>query len=405
MRFLLCSLDSLGFLYPMMGIARALERRGHETAFVADETLDGLLAEHGLRRIPRGAKDGTSFRVREWVGSFPIAIQVKHVEHALASFPADALVGQSLTLGPLLAAERRRLPVAVMGFCTYLWPTGDPYPGGDREIEERLAWRHGETIRWWNKARDLFHLPHYKGTCEETPLLGDLFLVRSVPELEPRADSLPERAHLVGSCLWEPEEVEPELEGWLAETARSGLPLVYVQHGRTFHVPGFWAQLVEALGDKGCRVAASAERMDQEPGALPANFFVRPSVPQRRVLRQAAAVVASANTTAFLGALEAGAPSLLIPAGGEQPDVATLGRRLGCARVLKPEQVTPEVLRAELDRLLAGGCRDQARRCSAALTRVDSFERVADLLEALAERRQPILHPAAVARALSAVGV
>ena len=370
----------------MIGIAGELERLGHEVAFVTDEKLGGVLSDHGQRRFPRGLKDGKSFNVAEWVGSSQVAIQVKHIEYALECFPADALVGQSLTLGPLLVAERQSLPVAILGFCTYLWPTCNGDLGQDRAFDERLTWRYGETVRWWNEARALFRLPPFTGGYEDTPFLGDLFLLRNVPELEPRSEALPDRVQLVGSCLWEPEEISPELESWLAETDRSGLPLIYIQHGRFFHVPGFWAQLVEALAGRDYRVAASVSRMDQEIGDLPANFFVHPCVPQGRVLRQAAAVVASANTTVFLGALEAGVPSLLIPAGGEQPDVAELGRRLGVAEILSPQEVTVDRLCAEVHRLLEhGGYREAARHHSAALARMNSFERVGHLLETLAK--------------------
>jgi UDP:flavonoid glycosyltransferase YjiC (YdhE family) len=395
MRFLFCSLESPGFVYPAMGLASALRSRGHEVAFVADLETALLLARQGLRRLPRGSQDGRSFKVSKWFQPFAVAIQVKHIEYALAEFPADVLVGQCLTLGPFLVAERRGLPIAVQGLCTYLWPISDePTASQDSlELEKRRIWRHDDTLKCLAQARALFHLPPWQGrSCRESPLLGDLFMVRSVPELEVDFPSLPERAHLVGSCLWEPDDADPELDAWLEETERSGLPLVYVQHGRFFHVPSFWRQLVEVLGKMSCRVVASVGRLDSELGAVPESFFIRSHIPQGRILRSACAVIASANSTAVLGALSAGVPSLLIPAGGEQPDVAELCEKAGVARMLLPDDAVPERIGEALGHLLIDDrYRKRASFYRSTFARIDGFEVAVKLLETLAETRRPVL--------------
>ncbi|HWM94932.1 MAG TPA: nucleotide disphospho-sugar-binding domain-containing protein [Thermoanaerobaculia bacterium] len=399
MRFLFCSLDSPGFLFSAIGLASVLVRRGHEVAFVSDLETSSLLTRQGLRRLQRGAQDGHSFRVADWARPLAVAIQVKHIEHALTEFSADVMVGQCLTLGPLLVAERRQLPVAVQGLCTYLWPTTDePAPGREgSELESRRAWRHGDLLKWLNEARARFRLPPWQGSCRDSPFLGDLFLLRSVPELQTDCASLPERVHLVGDCLWEPDESDPELETWLKETESPASPLIYVQHGRFFHVPSFWGQLVETFRRMNCRVVASVGRLDGELGALPGSFFVRPHISQGRVLRSARAVVASANSTAVLGALSAGIPSLLIPAGGEQPDVAEFCEKAGVARTLAPEDTAPERIGEALDRLLTDD-RYRERACfyRSAFARVNGFEIAADLLETLAEARQPMVRAARV---------
>jgi UDP:flavonoid glycosyltransferase YjiC (YdhE family) len=400
MRFLFCSLDSPGFLYPSIGIARSLRSRGHEIAFATNLQHAGLLAGQGFERLPRGPVDGSSFQVAQWGLPVPIAIQVKHVEHALELFPADALFGQSLTLGPLIVAAQRGLPVGLLGFCTYLWPTteegaehwGEIETSLHSPVEEWRAWRYVGVVEALDKARALFRLPPLESRCRETPLLADLFLLRSVPDLEPAWENLPERVHLVGSCLWEPEDSDPDLETWLAESARAGSPLIYAQPGRSFHLPSFWRELIDGLGGGGYRVAASTGRLDGEIGAVPESFFVRPHIPQGRILRSARVAVASANSTAVLGALAAGVPSLLIPGGGEQPDVAALCESAGVARTLPPAEATPERIHAEIRILLADSSyRENARRYQAAFAALDGSERAADLLEILARTRRPVL--------------
>src|SRR5262245_4931034 len=146
MRYLFCSLASPGFVLPSAGIALELRARGHEIAFATSQSAGEMLAGAGFERIPRGAKDGDSFQTPQWAQPLSIAIQVKHVEHAIEQFSPDVLVGQMLTLGPLVAAARSRLPVVVVGHAVYLWPTWSGDPPQPSDSERRLAWRYREMM-------------------------------------------------------------------------------------------------------------------------------------------------------------------------------------------------------------------------------------------------------------------
>jgi hypothetical protein len=281
--------------------------------------------------------------------------------------------------------------VGLVGFCTYLWPFSDQASPGGTEPEKRLAWRHKDMLKWLNQAFRLFRLPEYAGGCRHSPLLGDLFLLRSVVALEPDFDLLPGQVHLAGSCLWEEEAADDELDGWLSRAVASGRPIVYVQHGRFFHLPGFWPALVEALGSD-CFVAASTLRMDTEAGAIPENFFVRPHVPQSKVLRWARVLVSAANTTAALGALTEGVPCLLVPGGGEQPEVASLLQRAGLARILSPEKATSDDIRESIETLLTDvRFRERASYYQSEFEKLKGFEQAANLLERLAATQSPVL--------------
>jgi MGT family glycosyltransferase len=392
MRFLFCSLASRGFLNPAIGMALSLEKRGHLVSFVTDQSLAGDLAENGLNRIPRGAVDGTSFQVANWPNPLSVAIQVKHIEYAVQSFRPDVLVGQPLELGSMLVRERQGIPLAEMGFVTYLWPSqaaaGTPVSS---ENAERKLWRRGDMLRIYSEVRKQLRMPPLENQQSEAPLLGDLFLLRSVPALEYDLEDLPRQVHLVGACLWEDEAYDAGLEDWLNREDQRHLPLIYVQQGRFFHTPHFWPALVEGLGAMPVRVAASSERTDCNLGALPSNFFVRPYVPQSMVLRRAATMVASANTTAVLGALTNGVSSLLIPGGGEQPDVAERCAELGVARNLPPAEVSVERLCSEVDLLLKNHrMKEGAVRMAAAFAELDGFELAADLLETLGSTRSSV---------------
>jgi UDP:flavonoid glycosyltransferase YjiC (YdhE family) len=408
MRFLFCSLDSLGTLFPSMGLALALEERGHEVAFVTSLAREEVLAACGLRRIEReAAADGPSFLVRRWAEPVEIALQVKHIEHALSVFSADVLVGQQLTFGPLIAAERRAIPLAMIGYASYLWPSGSENSaesgegegGADARAErrDRLEWRYRDMLGHLNRARALFRLPPLDLRWAASPMLGDLFLLRTIPSLEPDWLDLPARVHLAGDCLWEPEgPADAALESWLERAEQSGRPLVYLHHGQFFGDPIFLAALVEAARQLDLWVAASVGRMGEPFGVLPERFFVRDHVPQQAVLPRAAAVVASGHSTAALGALLAGLPSLLVCSGGEQPEIGFRWREAGVSRILRPEEATPATLCAGIEEVLSD--RQMRRRAQAEQRNLREWPRRAavDLLERLARERRPVLREGAM---------
>ncbi|HEX5727269.1 MAG TPA: hypothetical protein VFX98_17490, partial [Longimicrobiaceae bacterium] len=328
MRYLFCSFGSPGFLFPMVGLALALRERGHAVAFAASRSAQPFLDGAGLHRYPRGDRDGDSFDVKRWGQSLSAAIDVKHVEYAADRFHPDVLVSHQLSQSPLIVRERRGLPVAVLGLATYLWPA----PGGDSpadppHVQHRRRESFTDQVRLLNELRALFRLPRLEATPADFPMLGDLFMLRTVPALDPELPGLPAQVHPVGACLWEPPleraRAWDELRGHFAEPEA---PLVYVQQGRTFHGFGFWPQLVEALADRPLQVVASVGRMDDEVGALPRNVVARPHVSQALVLPRAAAAVSGGYTSVVLAALRHGVPHVLTPVSGEG---ATITHRVG----------------------------------------------------------------------------
>lgn len=388
MRFLFCSLESPGFLHPSVGMAQELVRRGHQAAFAADPETESLLRGAGLERLPRPGNDGPSFRTAHWAKPLAVIMQMRHVQEAIRRFTPDVLVAQALTFGPMLVSEMQQVPLAVIGLATYLWPRNSAeLRAADASIaQKRRAWRFRDALKYYNAVRREVRLQPLQEDLRSLPFLGDLFLVRSVPELEGPETDLPPRVRLVGPCLWAPDEPPPAgLRDWLAETAEKRFPLFYVQHGRAFLTRSWWADLVAALDGARVRVAASTGRLDRPAGVLPRNFLALPHVSQEWVLNAARGVISGANSTAVLGALHAGIPSLLIPAGGEQPDVADRCAAVGAGRIVRPDEVTPELLREEADILRADvELHRCARALSVAMRRADAFGLAADTLESWA---------------------
>lgn len=405
MRYLFASLSTYGFLLPAIALARELASRGHAVAFVSDPSMGHALRQAGIERIPRAPEDRPSFRIELAGHPLETVRQVKHLEHAVEAFAPDVLVGHELALGPLVAGERHRLPTAVLGLAAFIWPSDagalDPVPG----YYEWVVERHEGWMNSYRLTRETFHLPPraFEGS-HANPFLGDLFLLRSVAELEGTAEGLPSRVHLVGDVSSGSSAADPELQGWLDEAKAAGVPVLYAQPGRFFEKQGFWGELTGALGGMPVRVAASIGRMDRKAGSIPENFFVRDHVPQEVVLPHAAAVLCTSTTTAVLGALTHGLPLLLVPGGGggEQTDLAIRCQRAGVAYNMKPAEVTAETLGARIAELLAPDTRVRrnALRMRQAFAGAGGTAMAADLLERLGRERAPILRngsPPAVA--------
>lgn len=350
MRCLICSIASPGLVYPAIRVGMALRERGHEVAFVTDVVFADTLRSEGIARIPRGQSDGPSFQIAHWGKPLSVAMQVKHIDHAIVQFQPDVLVGQPLTLGAYIAHERHNVPLAVLGLSVYLWPPCQRAAQGSSNLDRRRAWRYNDVLNDYNQARQLFGLSPCDEPPEATSLLGDRFLLQSVPALT--VEPLPSKVQLVGSCLWEPSAPEPELEHWVADAECQGIPLIYVQHGRTFDAPRCWPNLLAALHDQPVRVVAAIGRLDDEVGELPPNVFARPHIPQAAVLPHCQGVICTGNTTAVLGALTHGLPLLLLPAGGEQIDVAERCTEAGCAHML-PASADAAMIRQALNAVLA----------------------------------------------------
>ncbi len=353
MRFLFCPLASNGFVYPAIGIAQVLQRQGHEVALVTGPAFRETIAQAGLERIPYGKQDDQSFQLPQWAHLISVAIQIKHIKYALDRFAPNVLVGHPLTLGTLIAGELFSLPVAIIGFAAYLWPFASDFTEAPRsESARRRIWRQQETMKHYNHLRQQLKLPTIDAPFAKTPWLGDLFLLQSVPELQNHVEELPDKVHLVGSCLWEPPQCDPELEAWVAEALASREPILYVQHGSAFKYPSFLPALLDALKDWPIRVAVSVGRMRSKAPDAPGNFFICDHVPQGVVLKHAQAVVASGTTTAVLGAITHGLPSLLIPTGGEQFDLSERCEQAGVALCLPPDEVTSDNLKEALQKVL-----------------------------------------------------
>lgn len=314
-RALLCPLASPGYAFPLVAIGRALG----DAVLLAPP---GLAASSGLptRRL---GPEAAAFAPGAWYHPRAVADQVAVLEAAIAAVRPRVLVTSALCLGALFAGARAGLPVVVLGLLSSL-----PPPDPDQRAE---------VLGAVQACAAHLGLP-------VPSLSGDLLLRRGVP-------GLVEGGVPVGSCAWEPPA--PEAVGrWLGAAGEAGARVLYVHQARSFGAPGFLPLLAGAL-PPGFRVATSTSRLDGPPPAWPPGSLVGAVVPQGAVLPHASAVVCSGSSAVVLGALEHGVPLVVLPAGGEQHELAALVQREGVGVVLPAREATERGLRRALEQALA----------------------------------------------------
>lgn len=401
MKFLFCPLATPGFVYPAIGLALEMVRRGHEVAFVTDVSFTPILESVGLRRIVFGSRDVASFSISQWTISRDIKKQIRHIEYGIVDFTPDVLISCQLCMGALLAGEIHNLPVGIIGLMSYLWPTVES--SGNSEKAKRLEWRFSEMKKIYDEACRALKLPIRKMSYRDTPLLGDLFLLQNVPELVENVDDMPGRVHCVGSCLWEPDFADDTLDDWL-ENTNPHYSTVYIQVAAHWNDPSFFLSFLDSVKDQPIKIAASIGRlrgdqysMDMANGlveklALSENFFIRDFVPQGAVLAKARAVVANGNTTVSLAALVNGLPLLLLPRGGENVEIAEVCDRARAAYVvLNNKNIGDYDLLELLLKLLDDDVvRQGAQRAQHLFASSVKKGKAADLLEQLGLKKEPI---------------
>jgi UDP:flavonoid glycosyltransferase YjiC (YdhE family) len=398
-RYLICSASSPGLLFPLVGLALELRRRGHEVMFATGLDIAELLAQFGFERIPRTDRDGRSFTTIISDDPMVNALDIKHIEYAINLHAPDAILTHQLCTAPLVVRQKQHIPTAVMGLFSYLYPTlaGDRLEVFPQGAEQRRLRLEG-MVNTLNRTLRAFRLPPVRATPQENPLLGDLFLLRSTPELSPDLEFLPSQVHVVGACLWEPPIVA-DLQWEAVSAGLSGIdgPVIYVQHGRTFDMPGFWLQLVDAIRDRPCRILASLGRMDQETGELPANVVARAHISQTTVLSRANLSISGGHSTVLLGSLSNGVPCIAIPTGGEMPDNAERLVSLRCGVSLDALRLSVASMRDAIDLILHG---DRAvvagvGSASESLARFEPFKTAAALVEQLGSTQSVVCRSAA----------
>ncbi|GAA4263176.1 glycosyltransferase [Dactylosporangium darangshiense] len=257
MRVVFASLAAPGHAYPLVPLAVAAQRAGHDVHFAVGEEVHAALRGAGLAVL----RPGDCF-----YEMYPEDLQPE-----LERLRAELVVHEWGLPGAAVAAQRAGIPSLWHGF-------GRMYPAGiGLDLPADVA--------------DRPHLDICPASLQEP---GFLATAERIP-LRPVAFSPP------------------------GEAVRIDGPFVYVTLGTSFGTPEVLRAAVAGVAGLGMRVVVAAGQVPPARlGHLPRNVAVHGWVAQADVLPRATLVVHHGGSGTTLGALAAGVPQLLLPQGADQ---------------------------------------------------------------------------------------
>ena len=385
MRILFCCYPGYGHLHPMLPLARAAIRAGHDVVFATgadvvprvesygfDTWTAGLSSEDVVACFNERYPDNEEMSAPERLS---LVVPRMFVDIAARAMLPDLQERARDWRPDLVVAEQSAFAGAILAVsCGVPQVTHGWGPRVPMHLVDIVA-------------------PAVEALAEEHGVEG----VIATSAGSPYVDICPPGLQLPGESFWahlEPmrHEDPPVGVGDTLPAAVEALPYpdtVYVTLGTVVNTrPGIFEEILGALADLEMNVVVTVGP-DEDPSRLgdqPAHVHVEQFIPQGLLLPRCRAVVAHAGAGTMLGALAHGVPQVLLPQGAEQFINAAACAMAGAAEVVTPDQLGAGAVRAALDRVLAedrhaeaaGRLRDEI----AAMPAAD--ETLARLLEPLA---------------------
>jgi len=427
-RFLLATWDGGGHAAPMLSIARALARRGHDVRVLADPCFAADVRAAGAHFVPwrhaphtdaagtpsgvlRRERDARSPKeqfeaVRDGLICGPAADFARDTLEELRRAPADVVVADHMLPGVLIGAEAarvRRVAVAMSFLAVPDW--GVPAMGQglrtDRLKDRIIAWPSAcPAARLWssglpaiNRARTDLHLDPI---FDPVDMFGrhDLVLVASSAAVEFPGYRPPEHVRFVGPRLDDPVWAD----AWTPPPGDAPLVLASLSTGTMAGARETLDRITRGLGDAGVRgVVTTGPHVDPRDITPVPNVDVLRSAPHAAVLRHAAAIVTHAGHGTAMKALAAGVPLVCIPLGRDQHDVAARITQRGAAvtidRGASPQQIGHALQRVLHEPRHAAAAREIAAAI-AAETRTDRAVAELEALSGVDQARDQLDAPA-----------
>ena len=337
-----------GHINPTISVARALQTRGHEVAWVGHPGKVRPLLPSGsqLFELPEIVPDGLVAQITDRAAAVRGAAALKFlwedfliplarsmqpgVDAAVTAFAPDILAVDQQAVAGGLVARKRGLPWATLA--TTSAGVTDPLaalPQVKRWFTELLAGLEREVGLSPSDSGELS--PHRVIAFTTSALVG------------PR-EQFPAHYRFVGPSISD----RPETTPFPFEQLRRPCVLVSMGTVNAEASGRFYATAIAALRDSDAQVILVA------PGALdaPSNFIVRPYVPQLALLSHVDAVVCHGGHNTTCEALAHGVPLVIAPIKDDQPIVADQVVAAGAGLRVKFGRVRSDELRAAVARVM-----------------------------------------------------
>jgi MGT family glycosyltransferase len=224
------------------------------------------------------------------------------------------------------------------------------------------------------------------------PMRDRLNIVFTTRDLQPDTSIIDETFRFVGPSI------NPQTRGEdFPFDALERKPVVYVSLGTVHSAqPEFFRTCFEAFADVRAQFILSAGQTDLDLlGPIPANFIVRPSVPQLEVLQRTDVFITHGGINSVHEGLFYGVPLILIPQQFEQllnaRCVAARGAGLIIEARLQRKPITATQLRQALEVTLSGSdCREAVRKLQQSMRATGGYQEAANQIQAYLSSSAPV---------------
>lgn len=395
-RFLMVTPPFPGHVLPLAGVARELEGRGHDVAWVAHESRVGRHIGSGATIFPAGDEflahrdaypESDVLRGREAADFYwdhvviPMAVAMRGPLHAAVdTFGPHVIVSDQQSVAGAIVARERGLPWVTSASSsltfTPIW----------QQVPALAEW----TLRHTRRMYEILGIPEMidddlLGTSSPYLTSPYLTLLYATPELLGEVGGQEELA-FVGPIIDHRPTVEFPWE-WLDRHDTNVLVTLGTQ------APGVAERLMRVIVDA---VAGQPYGVVVVPPADAAaddvewadNILVRRFVPQVDLLPRMDAVLCHAGHNTTVESLAYGVPLVCAPIRHDQPAIAGLVARSGAGVRLKTTRAKPPAIAAAIDTVLhdpsyraaAGRIAESFRAAGGARAAADRTEVLATVL-------------------------
>lgn len=403
MKILIYTTPATGHLYPVMGGALELARRGHRVHVVTLAREVERVRQAGLEASAIDARI-QSRELDDHVGSNPMASvrraittfldradwELEDLPRAIQSYRPDVLLVDTNAWGAQAVADASGLPWATWHPYPLVFPSRDAPPFGPGfapaagvfgRLRDRLV--RPLTLRpiegFLPRVRAL---RERAGAVAVTSVMAHLLrpplilTLTAEPFEYPRRD-WPANVQLVGPGLWSPPDTSSEV------TPHTDRPVLLVTCSTEYQADAALARDAVTAFKDDPRFSLVVTTGGVDPAEVPAppGVVVTRFMPHRPLLERAAAVICHGGMGITQRALAAGVPVCAVPWGRDQLEVARRVDVSGAGARLPRGRLTPAKLRAAVEVALAR--RSGAEAMKRAFAQAGGDKRFADLAEAL----------------------
>jgi UDP:flavonoid glycosyltransferase YjiC (YdhE family) len=417
MQALLTTQPGLGHLHPLVPLAHALQRAGHQVTFACAGSFIPYVEGCGLRALPAGPDwleseadkmfpDVRGMSPAEQEAFLGLAFvetigndMVHDVFKICQDWRPDLVVRDEFEYGGCVAAECLGLPHAAVGLELFIsdqilkWSIESPLA--------RLRHANGlppqPAMEMLNRYLYLSHMParyHFPGQ----PLPPTAHVLRYVPFMQSGDETLPV---------------------WVNRLANQ--PTVYVSLGTVFNrMPEIFKMILDGLAGEAINLILTVGR-NQDPsqfGPVPENVHVERYIPQDALMPYCDVAITGGGVGATLTALSQGVPVVIIPTMSFGMLHALRCQALGVGNILlppwwsegdfgnllatlivgtsslfpeRPPLLSPETICAAVRMLLETEYRQAAQRLRMEIESLPAPEHAVELLERLAVEHTPLV--------------